>query len=142
MQNFGGSRSESKASYNHSLAAFLISMNENAVWSFTETLANDGDTWECWNWIKSDGHGADMNRALGEPLHPAMHGCADGHCARAFASGTCSYLAVQSSARDTMSCVWWSDGAVVGDEATCANAALKADACRQGTAIAGTTAGS
>ena len=70
-QTFGGSHG-GKASYNISLAAFLISMNKYAYWSFTETLAFDGDTWECDNWAHETGHERDYSRPLGEPTEPAM----------------------------------------------------------------------
>ena len=48
-------------------------------------------------------------------------------CSRPFATGTCAYLSTHGA--DARSCVWWSDGAVVGDEATCANADVRRTAC-------------
>ena len=65
---------------------------------------------------------------VGAPLRPAMS-CRAGKkggqidCSRPFATGTCAYLSTHGA--DARSCVWWSDGAVVGDEATCANADIR-----------------
>ena len=47
---------------------------------------------------------------------------------RLFSSGTCAYLAAEARAS---SCVWWSDGSVVGDAATCSNAAIHEAACKK-----------
>lgn len=161
-QNFGRSHDGGKASYNISLAAFLISMNKYAYWSFTETLPFDGDTWECSNWAHATGHEQDYRRPLGEPVEPAMqhidmhtthapamhkhkltsssgasrktadaaHSLAKGSLAfsRLFASGTCVYLNTDMRAA---SCVWWSDGSVVGDAATCSNTTIHKAACQK-----------
>ena len=131
-QNFGMASDSSHTPYNVSLAAFLISMGNTSFWSYTQTQAFDGDTWECANWAATTGHEPDYVRPLGAPLRPAMS-CRAGKkggqidCSRPFATGTCAYLSTHGA--DARSCVWWSDGAVVGDEATCANADIRRTAC-------------
>jgi hypothetical protein len=133
-QNFRPGPGGNHAPYNVSLAAFLISMGNTSFWSYTETQAFDGDTWECANWAAPTGHEADYVRPLGRPLRPPLS-CVAGpkagqvDCSRSFASGTCAYLSTHGA--DARSCVWWADGAEVGDGATCANADLRQASCHR-----------
>lgn len=130
-QNFG-SNDKGHASYNVSLAGFLIAMGNSSFWSYTETQKFDGDTWECANWAASTGHEADYVRPLGHPVEAPMN-CRAGQkagevdCSRSFATGTCAYVSMHGA--DSRSCVWWSDGAEVGDAATCANQQIRSASC-------------
>lgn len=95
-QNFAAG-DNGHASYNVSLAAFLIAMGNTSYWSYTETQKFDGDTWECANWAAVTGHEADYVRPLGPPLEAAMS-CRAGQkpgevdCSRSFGTGTCAYI--------------------------------------------------
>jgi hypothetical protein len=88
--------------------------------------------WECANWAAVTGHEVDYVRPLGPPLVPAMN-CRAGpkagevDCSRKFATGTCAYVSTHGA--DARSCVWWSDGAEVGDAATCANSSIRTASC-------------
>ena len=132
-QNFGQNQ-RGHAEYDVSLAAFLIAMGNTSYWSFTETQVFDGDTWECANWAAASGHEADYVRPLGRPLEPAMQ-CRAGaklgqkDCSRTFETGTCAYVSTHGS--DARSCVWWSDGAGIGDAATCADNVIRAASCKK-----------
>ena len=142
-QNFGDA---GHAGYAVSLAAFLVSMGPNAYWSFTQTDGVAG--WGCADWAAKNGHEADLSRPLGKPATSAMQCRDDGSggsdilddnldagagrvCTRRFGSGTCVYMRVGVGATPatTASCVWWSDGAVVGDAFTCASATARSAAC-------------
>ena len=98
-QNYGPHQA-GHGSYNLSLAAFLVAMGNSSYWSFTETQAFDGATWECSNWAAVSRHKPDYARPLGPPVQPAMS-CGPGldhkpgvvDCARTFGTGTCAYCA-------------------------------------------------
>ena len=102
----------SLVAFNATVAAFLTGMGKYAYYGRGGGWGATGES-ACASWLQWM---PEYDRPLGEPTAVAAEP-SPGVYTRAFATGTRVFL---NTTKGGGHCVWWSDGATTGDEATCA----------------------